>query len=77
MALIRRFERRYMDRNSLHREIDAKYTIFERDGRKLLQIDTFGSEDREKPGKQSQTFQLDAEGAAALFSILKHEFGLQ
>jgi hypothetical protein len=65
-----------MDRNSLHDEIDATYTTFERDGRVLLQIDTYGRETREVPGKKSQTIQLDREGATALFKILKQEFGL-
>jgi hypothetical protein len=65
-----------MDRNSLHDEIDATYTTFERDGRVLLQIDTYGRETREVSGKKSQTTQLDREGATALFKILKQEFGL-
>jgi hypothetical protein len=37
MALIRSFTRKNMERNSLHEEIDATYTIFERDGRIVLQ----------------------------------------
>jgi hypothetical protein len=74
MALIRAFEKKYMDRNSLHEEISATYTVFERDGRKLIQVDSYGREDREIPGKKSQTFQLDREGAEALYRILKTEF---
>jgi hypothetical protein len=42
-----------MDRNALHDEIDATYTTFERDGRVLLQIDTWPRDPRnarqEKP----------------------------
>jgi hypothetical protein len=74
MALIRRFEKKHMDRNSLHEEIEATYTVFERDGRKLIQVDSYGRDDRAIPGKKSQTFQLDREGAEALFQILKTEF---
>jgi hypothetical protein len=74
MALIRRFEKKRMDRNSLHEEIEATYTVFERDGRKLIQVDSYGRDDRAIPGKKSQTFQLDREGAEALFQILKTEF---
>jgi hypothetical protein len=62
VALIRSFTRKYMDHNSLHDEIEATYTTFERDGRVLLQIDTYGRETREMPGKKSQTIQLDREG---------------
>ena len=76
MALIRSFERKNMQRNSLHKPIGATYTPFEHDGRVLLQIDSYGTEDREMPGKKSQTFQLDREGATALFGILKREFNL-
>lgn len=77
MALIRQFERKHMERNSLHDEIDATYTVFERDGAKLIQIDTYGRDERQIPGKKSQTIQLDREGASALFNILKTEFGFK
>jgi hypothetical protein len=76
MALIRSFQRKYMERNALHDEISATYTVFERDGRVLLQIDSYGRDTREMPGKKSQTIQLDREGATALFNILKREFNL-
>jgi len=76
MALVRTFTRKHMDRNSLHEEIEASYTTFERDGRVFIQIDTYGRETREIPGKKSQTIQLDREGAIALFNILKREFNL-
>lgn len=74
MALIRSFTRKDMERNSLHEEIDATYTIFERDGRVVLQIDSYGSADRQMPGKKSQSIQLDRVGAKALFKLLRDEF---
>ncbi|MHC2000390.1 methionyl-tRNA formyltransferase [Methylobacterium sp. CM6241] len=73
-ALIRNFERKEMERVSLHDEIEATYSVFERDGRVLLQIDSYGRADREMPGKKSQTIQLDRDGARALFNIIKREF---
>jgi hypothetical protein len=63
-----------MERNSVHDEIQARYTTFEREGRIFIQIDTFGRDSREIPGKKSQTIQLDRDGAFALYSILKQEF---
>lgn len=75
MALIRSFARKDRDRVSLHQKIEATYTVFERDGRVLLQVDTYGRDTRENPGKQSQTIQLDKEGAEALYRIIKREFG--
>jgi hypothetical protein len=74
MALIREFVRKDRDRVSLHDEIEATYTSFERDGHVILQIDTYGRDTREHPGKQSQTIQLDRQGAKALCDIIKHEF---
>lgn len=76
MALIRTFTRRERDRVSLHDEIEATYTSFERDGRVIVQIDTYGRDTRQVPGKQSQTIQLDRDGAEALYRILKREFQL-
>ena len=74
MALIRNFDQKHMERNSLHDEKSATYTVFHFEGRVLLQIDSYGRKDREIPGKKSQTIQLDNEGAAALYAILKREF---
>ena len=44
------------------------------DGRTIIQIDTRGSEDRDNPGKQSQTIKLGREAARELFGILKEAF---
>ena len=40
----------------------------------LLQIDTTGSDERQNPGKQSQTIQLSRESARELFELLSREF---
>ena len=74
MALIRKFTEKRMDRNSIHKEIGATYTVFERDGRVFIQLDSYGTDGREIPGKKSQTIQLDRVGAKALHSILKNAF---
>ncbi len=74
MALIRHFDRKHMERNSIHDEISATYTVFERDGRRFIQIDSYGRDEREIPGKKSQTIQLDRGSAQELYKILKNEF---
>ena len=74
MAMIGKFVKREMDRMSIHDEIDAKYAIFERDGRSFLQIDTYGRKSRELPEKKSQSIQLDRESGLALLKILKDAF---
>jgi DnaJ-class molecular chaperone len=75
MALIRHFKKKPRDKYQTHHEIEAAYYVFGDDETKLIQIDTFGRKTREKPGKQSQTIQLDRIGGKTLFNILKSEFG--
>jgi hypothetical protein len=77
MALIKSFEHKSMDRNSIHDAIDATYTTFERDGRRFLQIDSYGRAAREMPGKKSQSIQLDEKSARELFDILRDAFGFR
>ncbi len=77
MALVRRFEQKRMERNSLHKEIAATYSAFGIGDKRIVQIDTYGSPSREIPGKKSQTIQLDREGAENLYLILKNEFGFR
>ena len=76
MALVRNLSEKSMERSSLHEEIDATYTIFERDGKSFVQINTYGRTSRDNPGKLSQTLQLDREGGEALYKILKKAFSL-
>jgi len=76
MALVREFKPKSMERNSIHDEIDATYTVFERDDRVFVQIDSYGRPDREKPNSKSQTIQLDESGARQLVQILKGAFRL-
>lgn len=78
MALITSFKRGKRDRLSIHRtEIPATVYFQDKDGKKLLQIDTLGSKEREMPDKVSQTIQLDEKAARELFDIIKGEFGFQ
>ncbi|MCF3639476.1 methionyl-tRNA formyltransferase [Rhizobium sp. TRM95111] len=77
MARINRFNEAQMDRFQLHDEVDAKLYVHEYDGRKLLQISTFGRPTRQEVGKLSQTFQLDQEAAHQLFHVLKRDFGFK
>lgn len=76
MAKVSAFKKGSRERYSVHDEIDAEYFSFERDGRRLFQIDMYGREQRENRGKTSQTIQLDREAALLLTSILQREFNL-
>ncbi|MGO7984530.1 hypothetical protein [Rhizobium leguminosarum] len=77
MARITKFELAKMQRFQLHDPIDAKIFAHEYDGRKLIQISTYGRVSRQEPGKLSQTIQLDEEAAGELFQILRREFGFK
>ena len=74
MALIKAFEEKRRDRQTIHDAIDATYSVFERDGRTFVQIDTYGRAEREVPGKVSQSLQLDEKSARELFDILNDAF---
>lgn len=58
-------------------QVIAHAKIFQTDGHRIVQIDTFGSEDRENPGKQSQTLQFGKESARQLFDVLKDTYGFE
>jgi hypothetical protein len=77
MALIISMERGEMQRMQLHEPAEAKYYEHEADGRKLLQISTFGRPTRDMPGEVSQTIKLNSESAEQLFEVLKKHFGLR
>ncbi len=64
------------DRNSVHTKVHATYTVFEMDGEKYFQIDTYGKNEREMPEKISQTIQFDKESAKFIVELLKKEFDL-
>ena len=69
-------ERIEKTRNQLHEKVHTTYTVFEKDGRKYVQFDTYGKDDRDNPEKISQSIQLDEETARFLVKLLIKEFEL-
>lgn len=63
-------------RNTVHEKVHASYTVFEVDGEKYVQLDTYGRAGRENPEKKSQSIQFNLETAKYIADILKKEFGL-
>lgn len=53
----------------------SEYKVFNAEGSKHIQIDTYGRPHREKPEQISQSIQFDETFAKKLISILKKEFG--
>ena len=64
-------------RNTIHDKVYTTYTIFEEDGEKYIQFDTYGRIDRENPEKISQSIQLDRNTAKYIVKLLSQEFGLK
>lgn len=64
------------NRNSIHDKVYTTYTIFEENGDKYIQFDTYGRIDRENPEKISQSIQLDQETAEFLVNLLVKEFNI-
>ena len=75
MALIRHLEKSNRAAKRTHKEAEATFCIVPDDGEgECLQIDTFGSADREQPGKVSQSIRFSAAAVAELRLILAQNF---
>ncbi|OMD42663.1 hypothetical protein [Paenibacillus odorifer] len=75
MALIRSLTK--ITRNSrLQIEAESTYNILIQNGKKFIQINTYGSKERVHTNVVSQTIQLDEQSARQLFEIIKSEFSL-
>lgn len=62
------------ERNVVHDPVQATYTVFEKDGKKYFQIDTYGRPNRDIPGKISQSIQIDRKSAIHLIELLASVF---
>jgi hypothetical protein len=62
------------ERHQVHGVVECGYTIFEDGGTRYLQLDTYGSQERQIPGKTSQSIQLNAESAAQLKTLIEKTF---
>ncbi len=58
------------------REIQRLYNDFYIDGKKYVRIQTFGSDERQVKGKQSQVIHIDRNTAKQLVELLKNFFNL-
>ena len=71
---IKRIEKQ---RNTVHDEVYSTYSVFEIDGERYVQLDTYGRVGRENPEKPSQTIQLNRDTAKFLVDLLSREFDLR
>jgi hypothetical protein len=75
MALIRELKELTLDRDVPHREVECTYSVIHDNyGQICLQIDTYGSADRQMPGKKSQSLRLSPQAIRQLRQILADRF---
>jgi hypothetical protein len=74
VALIAEFTNLPKERNAIHGAVECGYSVFESRGARYLQLDTYGSPQRQIPGKTSQSIQLNAKSAAQLKRIIESAF---
>jgi predicted transcriptional regulator len=74
VALVTDFVELRKDRIGVHGVVNCTYTVFDRDGQRYLQLDTYGSTDRQIPDKVSQSIQLDKSSAASLKGLIERTF---
>lgn len=74
MALVKILEKGIKERENIHSITECKYfTFLDNSGKKILQLDTFGSNKRRFPGKASQSIQFSTEALIQLREILENE----
>jgi Pyruvate/2-oxoacid:ferredoxin oxidoreductase gamma subunit len=74
MATVRKLKHRNLERYARHTEVEGSYSIIELDGKKYLQIDTYGSKQRQDKGKMSQSLRFSQETIEQLLEIIKTNF---
>lgn len=75
MARVTTFVRASKERLGRHTDVTCGYTIFDKLGETFVQLDTYGSPERQRQGRVSQSLVLDAAATAELRKILKRAFG--
>lgn len=76
MAIVRSLNHMTLERETRHTEVNGTYSVIVDAGnRKYLQIDTYGSADRQILDKKSQSIRFSPEAIQELREILRREFG--
>jgi hypothetical protein len=75
MALITELKQITKDRQAVHGLVECAYSVFTGpDGQRYLQLETFGSKERQIPGKTSQAIQLSESSATELKRLIEETF---
>ena len=74
MANVRKFEFKQATSNRVHTDVDATISMVEAGGERFIQIDTYGSADREIPGKTSQSLRISKSAFDEIVDMGKNFF---
>lgn len=74
MAIVTILERKDLERDSKHSDVQCTYAIVDANEKRYLQIDTYGSAVRKMPGKKSQSLRFSPEAVKQLKEIINKEF---
>jgi hypothetical protein len=74
MAIVTRFREVVKDRVGRAKPTECGYAFVELDGVEYLLIESYGSSERSKPGKISQSLHLDRNRAGELKPLLERRF---
>ncbi len=75
MALVRTIEPGQKDIRAVHNTTSCTYSVFiDENGSPYLQLDTYGSAEREIPGRVKQTLQFNQDSAERLVDIFREVF---
>ena len=72
MAIVRKLERLSLERDSKHTEVECTYSIINASDGDYLQIDTYGSKERQEKGKKSQSIRFSPEAINQMKNIIKN-----
>lgn len=73
MAIVRKLEKITLERDSKHTEVECTYSVINSVDGSYLQIDTYGSKERQEQGKKSQSIRLSPEAIRQLRTIIDRE----
>jgi hypothetical protein len=74
MALVTKMNEGFKNRHTIHKPTECSYFVVYDNGKKYLQLETTGSEDRQITGKVSQSIQFSPEAIKQLKDLLSRQF---
>jgi hypothetical protein len=74
MAIVRKFTEEPVARDTKHTECTGKLRSVESGGEKFIRIDTYGSADREMPGKISQSLRSSQDAVQQIIRMAARHF---